>query len=138
LFFVLSGFLISNLLFRDIQERGRIRLWRFLIRREWELLPSFFLYLAAVLAVVTGRPAMSIRYAALFIYNYAPGSGLESLLSHVWSLAIEEHFCVLLPLLFLWLPLKHFKLFPAISVLLLPACGIGRYLEVSMFYTHCP
>src|SRR5690348_5392426 len=50
LFFVLSGFLISGLLFRELQRDGRLRVGRFLIRRGMKIWPAYFVYLAYVFA----------------------------------------------------------------------------------------
>ncbi len=50
LFFVLSGFLISNLLFSEYRASGTIRLPRFFFRRALKLYPSFYLMLAVTLA----------------------------------------------------------------------------------------
>src|SRR5271168_1620476 len=49
LFFVLSGFLISNLLFTEYRKRGDIRLGRFFFRRALKLYPSFYLLLGLTL-----------------------------------------------------------------------------------------
>src|SRR5579872_3262789 len=49
LFFVLSGFLISNLLFREYRESGDIKLSRFFLRRALKLYPSFYLLLGVTL-----------------------------------------------------------------------------------------
>src|SRR5262245_42677041 len=43
LFFVVSGFLVSGLLFSEYQQRGKIRIWRFYIRRGFKIYPAFYL-----------------------------------------------------------------------------------------------
>ena len=48
LFFVLSGFLISGLLFHDFQKLGKIRLGRFWFRRAFKILPPLYVFLAAM------------------------------------------------------------------------------------------
>jgi len=97
LFFVLSGFLISNLLFGEYKTHGAISLKSFYIRRGFKLYPSFYFLLVAtiVYCLTTGR---SIRPGAalaefFFMQNYFTG-----LWGHTWSLAVEEHFYILLPL----------------------------------------
>src|SRR5689334_13844485 len=52
LFFVLSGFLISNLLFQEYRESGSIRLARFFLRRALKLYPSFYLMLFCVVGTL--------------------------------------------------------------------------------------
>src|SRR5438876_4889931 len=57
LFFVLSGFLVSGLLFREYQKYGTIKLPRFLARRGLKIYPAFYVLLLTTIAVyvVTGR-----------------------------------------------------------------------------------
>src|SRR5690349_9930667 len=45
LFFVLSGFLVSGLLFREVQANGHARVGRFLIRRGFKIYPAFYVFL---------------------------------------------------------------------------------------------
>ncbi len=104
LFFVISGFLISGLLFNELEKRGRIG-WRpFWIRRAFKILPSY-LFLLLVLAL-TGATAYidfttpwsvlsSISTHLLFLQNYIPSGNPNG---PTWSLAIEEHFYILLPI----------------------------------------
>lgn len=97
LFFVLSGFLISNLLFTEYVRSLRIDLRRFYIRRALKVYPSFyFLSLATVLYCVTWRVPFtwqSLGGELTLTQNYMGG-----LWGHTWSLAVEEHFYLLLPL----------------------------------------
>jgi len=101
LFFVLSGFLISGLLFVEYIAHGQLRLKLFLIRRGLKIYPAFYVLLiyAVVTRLYLGRPISP--WAALsegfFVANYGP-----SLWSHTWSLGVEEHFYLLLGLC-LWI-----------------------------------
>jgi peptidoglycan/LPS O-acetylase OafA/YrhL len=97
LFFVLSGFLISNLLFGEYKTHGSINLKSFYIRRGFKLYPSFyFLVIASILycwiAGIRIQPARALAEFG-FMQNYFTG-----LWGHTWSLAVEEHFYILLPL----------------------------------------
>lgn len=98
LFFVLSGFLISNLLFSEYRREGRIRLARFFVRRALKLYPSFYFLMAVTLCYCTaaGFPFTWKQLAGelTLTQNYA-----GSIWGHTWSLAVEEHFYLLLPLL---------------------------------------
>ena len=102
LFFVLSGFLIGGILFRQLAESGgRIHLSRFWQRRWLRTLPNYFLFLLVNLALA-GWLQRSIpsgwRYV-LFLQNITsrpPPFFVES-----WSLAVEEWFYMLLPILLL-------------------------------------
>lgn len=94
LFFVLSGFLVSGLLFREYQTKGRVRAGRFLLRRGFKIYPQFYLLIGVTLlaTVIWSRPSWSAFVAEVFFYqNYRHG-----LWAHTWSLAVEEHFYLLL------------------------------------------
>jgi peptidoglycan/LPS O-acetylase OafA/YrhL len=99
LFFVLSGFLVSGLLFTEFLTRGAVSPLHFYVRRGWKIYPAFWCLLAVsvVLLPATGWPFSGARLASemFFVQNYYPG-----LWNHTWSLAVEEHFYLLLPLLF--------------------------------------
>lgn len=97
LFFVLSGFLISGLLFDEYKQLGHIHIGRFWIRRGFKIYPSFYLLtsisvlaLAAIHRLTTGK----LLSALFFVQSYFP-----HIWGHTWSLAVEEHFYFTLPLL---------------------------------------
>src|SRR5204863_7752623 len=54
LFFVLSGFLVSGLLFREYQRHGSVDVVRFLIRRGFKIYPGFWVLLGATVALRIG------------------------------------------------------------------------------------
>lgn len=102
LFFVLSGFLISGLLFQEYQERGSIDFPRFFCRRAFKIWPSYYALLAFTAYLYhRGRlpiPAHSITLAVTFLSNYFVGTRHEWYpLDHTWSLCVEEHFYLALP-----------------------------------------
>jgi len=114
LFFVLSGFLISRLLVAEREATGRISLRGFWARRARRLLPAMLLTVAAVavaarqvlpawrLAGVRADALATVAYVAnwrLVASGQSYFSGDASPLRHAWSLAIEEQFYVLWPLL---------------------------------------
>jgi peptidoglycan/LPS O-acetylase OafA/YrhL len=99
LFFVLSGFLISGLLFREHQRFGSIRYGHFLARRGFKIYPAFYVMLAVVIGISLslGRPMPPWRLLwpeLFFLQNYNP-----AIFPHAWSLAVEEHFYLVLPLI---------------------------------------
>lgn len=107
LFFVLSGFLVSGLLFREHAKYGKVNIVRFFVRRGFRIYPSFYVMIAVMFAVQYGH---DVRISAVwkpllaeltFFQNYFRG-----LWNHTWSLAIEEHFYLLLGLAFLVLARK--------------------------------
>jgi peptidoglycan/LPS O-acetylase OafA/YrhL len=90
LFFVLSGFLVSGLLFQEHQRRGSLRWGRFLVRRGFKIYPAFYAMMAVAIAVAIRRHDLQWKPALaelLFVQNYVHGMWL-----HTWSLAVEEPF----------------------------------------------
>jgi peptidoglycan/LPS O-acetylase OafA/YrhL len=114
-FFVISGYLITSLLLAEWRLRGHIHLPAFWLRRARRLLPALFLLIAVVLvfAVVSlSSEVAGLRddaFAALgYVTNwylifrhqsYFEMMGRPSLFRHLWSLAVEEQFYILWPLL---------------------------------------
>jgi peptidoglycan/LPS O-acetylase OafA/YrhL len=105
LFFVLSGYLISGLLFAEWQRSGSIDFRRFFIRRGFKIYPAFYFLLITTALVNLLRPGIpsnpvtwrSMLAEATFTQNYFPG-----IWGQTWSLGVEEHFYILLPIA-LWL-----------------------------------
>jgi peptidoglycan/LPS O-acetylase OafA/YrhL len=118
-FFVLSGFLITALLLAEWQSTRQIDLRHFWLRRARRLLPAVWLLLLALpaLAILFARDALprlkeDIPAALIYITNwvyivrevpYFEAFGRPPLLQQLWSLAVEEQFYLLWPLLLLFL-----------------------------------
>ncbi len=139
LFFVLSGFLISGLLFREYQKTGELDLKRFLIRRGFKIYPAFWALIIATYLVSVfydiGFYGLGLVGELLFIQNYAP-----NLWEHTWTLAVEEHFYIGLCVLFYFLIRKGknadenpFSSVPKIFAFLAIACLLMRFLTVYFF-----
>ena len=97
LFFVLSGFLISGLLFTEHKKDGVIGFKNFIIRRGFKIYPGFWvmILLTLLLYSIDGNESKKyLPFEILFIQNYFPGFW-----GHTWTLAVEEHFYIGLPLL---------------------------------------
>ena len=104
IFFVLSGYLVGGLLMREYQQTGRIRPGRFWTRRAFKVWPTFYAFLLVMFvldAAFFERRGGIAPFAAaitkfwpnwLHIQNYRDGN-----LGWLWSLAVEEHFYLLLP-----------------------------------------
>lgn len=106
LFFVLSGFLVSGLLFKEYTRFGNIQPKRFLIRRGFKIYPIYYLFYSLYLIKILSHHLSVTGLIAdlTFTQNYVSGYGYAYPAS--WSLAVEEHFYILL-CLFLWLGLKY-------------------------------
>ena len=98
LFFVLSGFLVSGLIFKEYQSRKCISIGRFYVRRGWKIYPPFFVLLlvTVLVKILLGRfiAIESLFSEIFFLQSYVPG-----LWEYTWSLAVEEHFYLILPIL---------------------------------------
>jgi peptidoglycan/LPS O-acetylase OafA/YrhL len=132
LFFVLSGFLVSGLLFREYQRYATVSVGQFLIRRGLKIYPAFYVFLAytivsPLLGADTRLTPAAIASEAMFVQNYGP-----RLWWHTWSLAVEEHF-YLLCAVGVWLlarrskpPQDPFRPLPWIFVMLAILCLAAR------------
>lgn len=95
IFFVLSGFLITRILLVDREKNYPLRF--FLLRRFFRIFPIYYLTLL-LMACFWAVPG--IGWCAAYLSNfYFPFQGEPNPLSHTWSLAVEEHFYLLWPLL---------------------------------------
>jgi peptidoglycan/LPS O-acetylase OafA/YrhL len=114
LFFVLSGFLITGILLRSKNDPQYFR--TFYARRILRIFPLYFLYLSVyffVLPSLFSKPVPSFEsqlWSWCFLQNvpetftHIQSSGPE----HLWSLAVEEHFYLIWPLLVFSLPRRSF------------------------------
>lgn len=127
LFFVLSGFLVSTLLFREFRRTGQIDPVRFLVRRGFKIYPAFWILLAfTLISRSLSHQPMSRRTILgelLFLQNYLGG-----LWPHTWSLAVEEQFYLSLILLFVFLVRsgRGLNAVPMIAVTISAICLILR------------
>ncbi|WP_448904673.1 acyltransferase family protein [Gemella sp.] len=117
LFFVLSGYLISSLIIKEFRKTGTVNLYNFYIRRARRLLPAVYFMITVGLVVMVLFNEVLLRKSHLdaifgYIYSsnwwyifhkldYFDSFGAQSPFKHLWSLAIEEQFYMIFPLLFL-------------------------------------
>ena len=145
LFFVLSGFLISGLLFSEYKTRNSISVKRFFIRRGLKIYPAFylFLFLTGMLSRIVFHifsPATHYLHEVFFVQNYWRG-----VWDHTWTLAVEEHFYIFLPVLLLFLvrfsrnrqdPFRALPLtFVVVAVLCIAFRATSVYLGIPNYHT---
>jgi peptidoglycan/LPS O-acetylase OafA/YrhL len=133
-FFFLSGYLITTLLRREFDRHGAISLSQFYLRRVLRIFPPFYLVLA-VAYTITGLglwegslSASAVTAQVLHCTNYyiiAKGwwEGLSPGTWVYWSLAVEEHFYLAFPLLYIWLRRRGFSVQKQATILL-GICGL--------------
>jgi peptidoglycan/LPS O-acetylase OafA/YrhL len=149
LFFVISGFLITRILVdsrKTASSGGYFK--NFYGRRALRIFPLYYFYLGllTILGLISLRGfgvdvndqikifLRDVPYALTYTYNFFTASSAfegSRLLTHLWSLAVEEQFYLVWPLLILWVPPRHLKLL-FVSILVLAPLGrlaLWLYLE---------
>ncbi|MHA7628761.1 acyltransferase family protein [Corallococcus sp. M7] len=134
LFFVLSGFLIGSQLLEPVSRGETPSLRRFYLRRSLRILPSFLVVLGLYLFVPawTERPLETPAWRFLtFTQNF--GLRLNGF-SHAWSLCVEEHFYLVLPLTVL--ALRGRLRAPSLIALAVAVMGGGMLLRGALWQQH--
>jgi peptidoglycan/LPS O-acetylase OafA/YrhL len=135
-FFVISGFLISKIIYAELQA-GDFSIARFYVRRARRILPALLsvLLVTSIISMLLLYPGERVQYAQsavasilfsanLYFYatlNYFSPAADEIPLLHLWSLGIEEQFYILFPLLALLLTRIRRRVFTGLLVLLFAA-----------------
>lgn len=109
IFFVLSGYLITTLLVAEVERRGGIDLPRFFVRRALRLLPALVVTVVLYVGVVAllgdperlRRAVFGAMTGLVYLTDFALAvhADVPQELGHLWSLAVEEHFYIVWPLL---------------------------------------
>src|ERR1700677_347608 len=145
LFFVLSGFLITGILFETRDQKGYFI--NFYARRILRIWPLYYALLGMMFVAVplltprwnaaamgNARPAWAF---VLFVQNLAVGHLITGPLSPTWSLAIEEQFYFVWPLLIWLLPRKSVQRLAAALIICSPLLRLGLMLghvQISIYY----
>ena len=153
IFYVISGFLITGLLLREIERTGTINFKEFYARRFKRLLPtSFFVLLVTAVAswllipdTMRSSLGRDIIAASLYVSNYlfawwqADYQNLDATPSpviHYWSLAVEEQFYLIWPLLILFFFIAATKFKKKILLTLLVATVTALSFVFSIYQTE--
>lgn len=115
LFFVLSGFLITKILYQNRGRRGYFKI--FIIRRTLRIFPLYFLIIFSFLFLfvifeleivksVFTHKSYYLTYTQNLIYFKIGHFIKGNILNHFWSLSVEEHFYLFWPFIVLYLPKK--------------------------------
>jgi peptidoglycan/LPS O-acetylase OafA/YrhL len=137
LFFVISGLLVGSILIRQFKKNEKINFFRFVLQRGFKIWPSYysFLLVGTLLAYlfynhdrpdyIIGGGRDALRY--IFFYQNFTGVPFHWPFDHIWSLCVEEHFYILLPILFLFIKglFKNNRSFLILSVAGLIMTGIA-------------
>jgi peptidoglycan/LPS O-acetylase OafA/YrhL len=131
IFFALSGFLICTLLLREKGRTGTISLRRFYLRRAFRILPPVLLFLFSIILLSHfGRlPALSLGEITAVLFFFRNYIGDTWYTGHFWSLAVEEQFYAVIPLLLLRLNKRAAALSASMLIVL---CIAVRWFE----YAH--
>ena len=139
LFFVISGALVSQPLIYSLKNNDKIKFGRFFISRGFRIWPSFYCFIVIgmlvgviVLNPITNNETIRLEYAARYIFfyrNYTPGPHFWTF-DHLWSICVEEHFYVILPVCFVavYYCCLEKKTGILVLVLLLIALGVSSKL----------
>jgi peptidoglycan/LPS O-acetylase OafA/YrhL len=128
IFFVLSGFLITSLLVRELSATGSLNLRRFYRRRTLRIFPAFYAFLAAVILVNALR-LVPVHYSgawAAFLYMGDYHRIGSATFFHSWSLAVEEQFYLLWPAALLLVGLRRARYVPIAVILLCPLIRLSE------------
>src|SRR4051812_19964439 len=150
LFFALSGFLITSLLLAEVDRRGRVGLVAFWGRRFRRLLPAVLLLLVAVTVIVTLVASIPERAATLedgpwaqfYVANWHAIAGhrdywasfeLPRMFGHLWSLAIEEQFYVVWPVIVGLIAWRAKNVHRAVLVFCIVASSLSLLWMIALF-----
>jgi peptidoglycan/LPS O-acetylase OafA/YrhL len=135
-FFVISGYLITWLLRRELDRSGHIDLGGFYARRIARIFPVFYAYLLLIggltLAQVLAVPWVDLATAGTFLWNYGhfwrgDADPQSWYVGHFWTLALEEQFYLLWPLILLLSGVKRGWYVALALILLMPPMRALNY-----------
>ncbi len=136
IFFVISGYLITRLMMLEHQATGRIDLREFYLRRVFRIIPPLLACLILAMLLWTGAPSDRLPVAVAvmaFFANFLPAEMLGSL-GHTWSLAIEEQFYVVWPIVFILASKRGLRPAAIIATLVIASAIAIRFAMLAAGY----
>jgi peptidoglycan/LPS O-acetylase OafA/YrhL len=131
-FFVISGFLITGLLLKEIDKTETVNLAKFYFRRTLRIFPPYYFYLLMIFIgaryfteLPTGNFASSVTYTS----NYFVPDTWNLL--HTWSLSVEEQFYLIFPFVLLFFGRRKIVWLLGALILLLPFLRLADYSAFS-------
>ncbi|MGY5780541.1 acyltransferase family protein [Rhizobium sp. LEGMi135b] len=137
IFFVLSGYLIGHQLVTEAARRHTVDLKAFYLRRTFRILPAFLLVLATYTFFPSLRDAPTMQPAWRFLtftVNFGLDPRLGNAFTEAWSLSVEEHFYLVLPVLVILLRRRATTSFVALLIATIVIAGMS--LRFALWQSH--
>ena len=133
LFFLLSSYLITELLLREQASGGRIAVGKFYARRALRIWPLYFLFVTLVILLgprLVGEEPLSWRYIAGYFtftgnWTVAALGYPSSVTAPLWSISIEEQFYLVWPLLVIWATVTRLRMLSCALLVLAVLVRLG-------------
>ncbi|TWO34382.1 acyltransferase [Seonamhaeicola sediminis] len=133
IFFTLSGFLITSILFEEKKHRGYINLKKFYIRRFLRLLPPLVIFYSIIILIMLFKLIKpnfeGLLLSIFYAYNFVPEKLYTVEIGHTWSLAVEEQFYITWPIIVIYLKKVKHLIYAAIIV-------VGLCLGFALVYSE--
>ena len=108
LFFVISGLLVGRVLIKSFSNNEKISFFKFILTRGFKIWPSyyFFIFSGALISYILYRDlnpkqVLLLNNLPKYLFFYLNYKGGSYYAHHMWSICVEEHFYILLPILFI-------------------------------------
>ena len=139
IFFVISGFLVTHMLLRELERTGRIDIVNFWLRRALRLIPAVLLfmgavYLAAALGYVRLQSPRDYLFPLTFTMNYYPERAWYWV--HLWSLSAQLQFYFVWPLLMLAAGRSRLLYLALAVIALTPVVRLATFNLLPVWYTQ--
>jgi peptidoglycan/LPS O-acetylase OafA/YrhL len=136
---VISGFLITTLLFKELKNNGRVSLKNFYIRRALRIIPVAWLFLIALFFLniffKLHIPEKGFFTCLFFLANLPINGAWNMKISHFWTLAVEEQFYLFFPVMVIWN--KHFtKVLMVVLFITIPFLAYFGFNKIGVFYSN--